>query len=146
MSYDVARGGYTKSKKVNGDKNRHYNDGYDAIKESNVDPKKVERYLKRGNNPKQLEGSLIKKRPGKKITGRDKKSEAFVAMQQKKMVEGAVAAAEAEILDTAEGGFIEPENEMERTYKLKQEEIKTHLDEQVRCFWKDHRIFLPFKG
>jgi U3 small nucleolar RNA-associated protein 7 len=53
-------------------------------------------------------------------------------MVEKKFREGAVAAAEAEILDTTEGGFIEAEGEMERTYKVKMGEIKDSVDEQVR--------------
>ncbi|GMI31137.1 hypothetical protein TrRE_jg11436 [Triparma retinervis] len=52
-------------------------------------------------------------------------------MVEKKFTAGAVAAAEAEILDTTEGGFIEAEGEMERTYKVKMGDIKESVDEQT---------------
>jgi hypothetical protein len=48
MSHDIARGGYTKAlKNKSVDSKRHYNDGADLIKNSQVSPEAIEKYTKR---------------------------------------------------------------------------------------------------
>eukprot|EP00520_Triparma_pacifica_P018180 CAMPEP_0118667736 /NCGR_PEP_ID=MMETSP0785-20121206/19955_1 /TAXON_ID=91992 /ORGANISM="Bolidomonas pacifica, Strain CCMP 1866" /LENGTH=566 /DNA_ID=CAMNT_0006562229 /DNA_START=38 /DNA_END=1734 /DNA_ORIENTATION=+ len=136
MSHDIARGGYTKPKKGQRDSSRNYNDGISPLSSTLAAPELVQKYLSRNQDPKSLSGTIIKDRPGnksanKRKSAKDKKADAYLAMKTKQLEAGAVAAAEAEILDTTSVGFIETENEMERTYKLKQEEIKRHLDDQT---------------
>jgi len=63
---------------------------------------------------------------------RDRAVRADLNRLENKRLEAAVAAVDAElILHTEQSGFIEPETEMERTYKLSQMQLKNHLDEQT---------------
>ena len=69
-------------------------------------------------------------------TGRgrpDRIMQAKMEIHETKRVEAALAAADAEaILNTEQSGLIETEHEMEKTYKLTQQELKRdHLDEQM---------------
>jgi len=63
----------------------------------------------------------------------DRIMQAKMDIHETKRVEAALAAADAEaILNTEESGLIETEHEMEKTYKLTQQELKRdHLDEQT---------------
>lgn len=63
----------------------------------------------------------------------DKIMTAKMEIHETKRMEAAIAAADAEaILNTEQSGLIETEHEMEKTYKLSQQELKRdHLDEQM---------------
>jgi U3 small nucleolar RNA-associated protein 7 len=62
----------------------------------------------------------------------DRGLKADISRKETKRLEAAIAAADAElVLHTESSGFIEVETEMERTYKLSQNELKNHLDEQT---------------
>jgi len=63
----------------------------------------------------------------------DKIMKARMEIQETKRMEAALANADAEaILNTEQSGLLETEHEMERTYKLSQQELKRdHLDEQM---------------
>ena len=63
----------------------------------------------------------------------DKIMKARMEIQETKRMEAALANADAEaILNTEQSGLIETEHEMEKTYKLSQQELKRgHLDEQM---------------
>ena len=132
MSQDVARGGFVKTKNVG--KRRNFNDGVDPINASLASRETIEKYLGGSSSVGHLshdKASSSLRNTGRGKSRKDKKVEAQVARSEKKRVEAAVRAAEAEILNTEEGGFIEVENEMERTYKLKQDDVRPHLDTQV---------------
>jgi len=76
--------------------------------------------------PRQQRSLLKRKRT------RDRAVRADLNRLENKRLEAAVAAVDAElILHTEQSGFIEPETEMERTYKLSQMQLKNHLDEQT---------------
>lgn len=62
----------------------------------------------------------------------DRSVKADINRKEAKRLEAAVAAADAElVLHTESAGLLQVENEMERTYKLNQTELKSHLDEQT---------------
>jgi U3 small nucleolar RNA-associated protein 7 len=64
---------------------------------------------------------------GKKIhlgTVKDKKLRGNLRALEKKYKDATLKARDAEILLENEGGFLEPENELERTYKVRQDDIK----------------------
>jgi len=62
----------------------------------------------------------------------DRAVKANISRLETKRLEAAVAAADAElVLHTEQSGFIEPETEMDRTYRLTQKELKHHVDEQT---------------
>ena len=62
----------------------------------------------------------------------DRSVKADIQRKETKRLDAAIAAADAEVvLHTESLGFVEVENEMERTYKLSQNELKRHLDEQT---------------
>lgn len=62
----------------------------------------------------------------------DRGVKADINRKETKRLEAAIAAADAElVLHTESSGFVEAETEMERTYKLTQNELKNHLDEQT---------------
>jgi U3 small nucleolar RNA-associated protein 7 len=62
----------------------------------------------------------------------DRAVKADINRKETRRLEAAIAAADAElVLHTEESGFIEVENEMEKTYKLTQNQLKEHLDEQI---------------
>ena len=66
----------------------------------------------------------------KRFADRTVKSD--INRKETQRLEAAIAAADAEIvLHTEDSGFIEVENEMEKTYKLSQNQLKPHLDEQT---------------
>jgi len=74
--------------------------------------------------------------PQKKALMRRKRSDlgikSVIDRKETQRLEAAVAAADAElILHTEDSGFIEVENDMEKTYKLTQNQLKEHLDEQT---------------
>jgi len=62
----------------------------------------------------------------------DKTVKAKISRIETKRLDAAIAAADAEIiLNTEQSGFLEVDSEMERTYKLTQNQLKEHLDEQT---------------
>lgn len=62
----------------------------------------------------------------------DRAVKADINRKETRRLEAAIAAADAElVLHTEESGFIEVENEMEKTYKLTQNQLREHLDEQT---------------
>jgi len=66
----------------------------------------------------------------KRFADRTVKSD--INRKETQRLEAAIAAADAEIvLHTEDSGFIEVEIEMEKTYKLSQNQLKPHLDEQT---------------
>lgn len=71
----------------------------------------------------------------------DRHLRSSIERKETKRLEAAIAAADAEIiLHTEQSGFIEVENEMERTYKLTQKYLKEHLDEQTSRHIFDLRL------
>lgn len=71
----------------------------------------------------------------------DRAVKAKIYRKEMQRLEAAIAAADAEVvLHTEESGFIEVENEMEKTYKLTQNQLKAHLDEQTARHIYDLRL------
>jgi len=58
---------------------------------------------------------------------RDKKLRGNMKALESKYREAALRAKDAEILHESTGGFLEPETELERTYKISQDEIKKNV-------------------
>jgi len=135
MSSDVARGVYSSSKKSSKiDSKRNLHNSADPVLSTTVTLQAIDKYAERNHSAKSLEGAKYKDRPNTSKNNKkfkDKKAEAQLRRHDEKRVAAAVMAAEAEILDTEVGGFIETENEMERTHKLKQTELSSHVDEQT---------------
>jgi U3 small nucleolar RNA-associated protein 7 len=62
----------------------------------------------------------------------DRRVKANVNRIETKRLEAAIAAADAElVLHTEESGFLETETEMEKTYHMTQDKLRTYLDEQT---------------
>ncbi len=62
----------------------------------------------------------------------DRAVKADINRLETQRLEAAMAAVDAElVLHTEDSGFLEVENEMEKTYKLTQNQLKEHLDEQT---------------
>ena len=71
----------------------------------------------------------------------DRAVKADINRKETQQLEAAIAAADAEIvLHTQESGFLQVENEMEKTYKLTQNQLKPHLDEQTVRHMYDLRL------
>jgi len=71
----------------------------------------------------------------------DRAVKADINRKETNRLEAAIAAADAEIvLHTQESGFLEVENEMEKTYKLTQNQIRPYLDEQTVRHMYDLRL------
>ena len=68
------------------------------------------------------------RRTGKLGKTKDKKLRSFLKRGDLKSKDAAEKAADAEILLTESNGYLEPENEMEQTYKVKQEDIVANVD------------------
>lgn len=135
MSSDVARGVYSSKHSKSSDSKRNLHNSSDPVLSTTVTLTAIDKYAQRNHSSKSLKGTKEKDRPnGKNANGKkrkDKKAEAQLMRHDEKRVAAAVMAAEAEILETQESGFIETESEMERTHKLKQVSLKPHLHEQT---------------
>jgi len=92
----------------------------EILRKDDRDPRSMEKL-----NPHQQRALYKRKRLG------DRAVKADIDRKEAQRLEAAIAAADAELLNTEQSGFIEVESEMERTYKLTQNELKNHLDEQT---------------
>lgn len=93
----------------------------EALRKDDLDPRSTDKL-----NPHQQRALQKRKRLS------DRAVKADIDRQETKRLEAAIEAADAElVLHTESSGFLEVENEMERTYKLSQNELKNHLDEQT---------------
>ena len=92
------------------------------LREDDKDPQNMDKL-----NPFQKRSLLKRKRKGDRIL------QAKMNQMETKRLEAALAGMDAEmILNTEEAGLLETENEMERTYKMSQLELKRfHLNEQT---------------
>ena len=117
MSSFVARGNYDPKKKK-------------KERETTVSAASIAKYEDRGHSARSISGTKTKSRPGGGPKKKDKKAEAVLGRLDERRKDAALQAAEAEILETEDGGFVEAEG-MERTYKFKQSDLKPHLDEQT---------------
>lgn len=115
----------------NGDTPGYYKDQrMKQSKRDDADPRSMEKL-----NAHQQRALLKRKR----LSDRHLKSS--IERKETKRLEAAIAAADAEIiLHTEQSGFIEVENEMERTYKLTQKHLREHLDEQTARHIFDLRL------
>jgi hypothetical protein len=94
------------------------------------------KYLGRNADRQALGGSRLKGRPGAGPgsgpgSGKDKKTRALLDRHEHKAAEAAELAARAEVLSTTQPGYLEPEGELERTYKVTQRQLKGEVDEQT---------------
>ncbi len=114
-----------------GDNAKYYNnERRKNLRQDDVNPRAMDKL-----NEHQRRALLKRKRFSDKAT----KSE--IKRQETKRLDAAMAAADAEIvLHTEQAGFLEVENEMERTYKLTQDQLKSHLDEQTARHIYDLRL------
>lgn len=119
MSSTYARGNYDPKKKK-------------KERETTASAASIAKYESRGHTARSVSGTKTKSRPGdsKKVRRKDKKAEAVLGRLDEQRKDAALQAAEAEILETEAGGFVEAEG-MERTYKFKQSDLSPHLDEQT---------------
>ena len=86
-------------------------------------------------NDHQKRALLKRRRYGNKEIKND------INRKETQRLEAAIAAADAElVLHTEESGFLEVENEMEKTYKLTQNQLKPFLDEQTQRHIFDLRL------
>jgi U3 small nucleolar RNA-associated protein 7 len=106
----------------NGESSGHYNKRRrEVLRKDDRDPRSMDNL-----NPHQQRALHKRKRM------KDRGVKADVNRKETKRLEAAIAAADAEIvLHTESSGFVEVETEMEKTYKLSQNELKNHLDEQT---------------
>mmetsp|Transcript_51303 Transcript_51303/g.125988 ORF Transcript_51303/g.125988 Transcript_51303/m.125988 type:complete len:159 (+) Transcript_51303:16-492(+) len=117
----------------------------DGQDEENASEDDVELVVKRRSKAerdaakKAFQGTLEKFRRGQPVTKKqlkgvtDKKLKARLSRYEKQARESAMRTAEAQLLQTEPGGFLEPEGEMERTFKVKQEELREMVDEQTQA-------------
>lgn len=102
-----------------------YNNGAVAIKRSRTAFESDEQADERRRQEAQKEYGRGKKIPLKGI--KDKKLRGNLKKLENKYKSAALKAKDAEILLENDGGFLEPENELERTYKVRQDEIKEDI-------------------
>jgi hypothetical protein len=78
-------------------------------------------------DPTQRRALLKRQRNGVK----DRALKSLMIRTEKKNIEAAIAATDAERILSEPTGFIQVENEMEKTYKLTQQEMRKQVDEQT---------------
>jgi len=78
-------------------------------------------------DPSQRRALLKRQRNGTK----DRALKSLMIRTEKKNIEAALAATEAERILSEPSGFIQVEHEMEKTYKLTQHELRKQVDEQT---------------
>ena len=99
-------------------------------RDDDVNPRSMDKL-----NDHQQRALLKRKRIGDRSVKDD------INRKETQCLEAAIAAADAEmVLHTEQSGFIEVDNEMERTYKLTQNQLKSHLDEQTAKHIYDLRL------
>ena len=64
---------------------------------------------------------------------RDKKLKSLLKRQEAQQRDAAEQAANLEALHTEKAGFLEPENEMEKTFKVTQKDVLDAVDEATRA-------------
>jgi U3 small nucleolar RNA-associated protein 7 len=99
-------------------------------------PTASSKYIDRNHTRASTSGAKQKSRPNSnnrssKGSYVDRKTENLLQRHEYKTLSAADSAASAEILQATNDGFIETENEMERTYKLKMKDIQDSVDEQT---------------
>lgn len=75
---------------------------------------------------------------------RDKKLRSNLKAQESKHKQAVLQAKDAEILNEHEAGFLEPEGELERTYKVRQDEIQENVG--IETAKKGFELRLPDTG
>ena len=159
MSYDVARGGnssQTSNAETTGKGGKkRQRQPTSTLLTTTAPQERLDLYTSRNHSVRDFSGSMYKDKKTREVStnkpvqnSRDKKAEARLELEEKRRIDNAIRAAEAEILNTTSAGFIEVENEMERTYKLKQHQLKKELDEQSakQIFDLSLPNFSPYKG
>lgn len=94
------------------------------------------------NASKYERGDIKKNR--KKLYSRDKKLNAGIKKVDKQYKDAVASAARTEALLPEQAGYLEADGEIERTFKFKQDEIKTAVDESTKN--KSFQLNLPDYG